>query len=73
MFSRLSASPGFQEFVSTRRGSFGIGISWAEPASVDIPAFAGSVNLSESRAVPSPSASGGSAGPASPDAGSAQP
>jgi uncharacterized protein YlxW (UPF0749 family) len=73
LFSRLSASPEFQEFVSTRRGSFGIGISWAEPASVDIPAFAGSVNLSESRAVPSPSPSGGSGNPAPPGQGSAQP
>jgi uncharacterized protein YlxW (UPF0749 family) len=73
LFSHLSASPGFQEFVSTRRGSFGIGMSWAEPASVDIPAFAGSVNLSESRAVPSPSSSGGSANGAAPGQGSAQP
>jgi hypothetical protein len=70
LFSHLSASPGFQEFVSTRRGSFGIGMSWAEPAAVDIPAFAGSVNLSESRAVPSPSSSDG---PAAPGQGSAQP
>jgi uncharacterized protein YlxW (UPF0749 family) len=56
LFARLSASPGFEELVRTRRGSFGIGISWAEPESVDIPAFAGSVNLRESRAVPSPAA-----------------
>ena len=56
LFDRLSASPGFGEFVRTRRGSFGIGISWAQPASVDLPAFAGSVNLRESRAVASPSA-----------------
>jgi uncharacterized protein YlxW (UPF0749 family) len=55
LFGRLSASPGFVEFVRTRRGSFGIGISWAEPEKVDVPAFAGSVNLRESRAVPSPS------------------
>jgi uncharacterized protein YlxW (UPF0749 family) len=55
LFARLSASPGWQEFVRTRRSSFGIGVSWAEPASVDVPAFAGSVNLRESRAVASPS------------------
>src|SRR5262249_6753702 len=54
LFGRLSASPGFEELVRTRRGSFGIGISWAEPASVDVPAFAGSVTLKESRAVSSP-------------------
>jgi uncharacterized protein YlxW (UPF0749 family) len=57
LFDRLSASPGFEEFVRTRRGSFGIGISWAEPASVDVPAFAGTVTLRESRAVASPAAS----------------
>jgi len=54
LFDRLSASPGWQEFVRTRRGSFGIGISWAAPAAVDVPAFGGSVNLRESHAVASP-------------------
>jgi len=53
LFDRLSASPGFEELVRTRRGSFGIGVSWAEPANVDVPAFAGSVTLRESRAVAS--------------------
>ncbi len=56
LFERLSAAPGFQDFVATRRGSFGIGVSWAEPESVDVPAFAGTISLRESRAVPSPSA-----------------
>ncbi len=54
LFARLSAAPGFQEFVRTRRGSFGIGISWAEPGTVDVPAFAGSVTLRESRPVGTP-------------------
>jgi uncharacterized protein YlxW (UPF0749 family) len=54
LFARLSAAPGFQEFVRTRRGSFGIGISWAEPGTVDVPAFAGSVTLRESRPVATP-------------------
>ena len=54
LFARLSAAPGFEEFVRTRRGSFGIGVSFAEPAAVDIAAFAGSVTLRESRAVASP-------------------
>ena len=57
LFARLSASPGWEEFVRTRRGSFGIGISWAEPEAVDVAGFAGSVTLRESRAVPSPAQS----------------
>jgi uncharacterized protein YlxW (UPF0749 family) len=54
LFARLSAAPGFEEFVRTRRGSFGIGISFAEPPVVDVAAFAGSVTLRESRAVATP-------------------
>jgi uncharacterized protein YlxW (UPF0749 family) len=57
LFARLSAAPGWQEFVRTRRGSFGIGISWAEPEAVEVPAFAGSVTMRESRSVPSPAPS----------------
>jgi uncharacterized protein YlxW (UPF0749 family) len=57
LFARLSAAPGWEEFVRTRRGSFGIGISWAEPDAVDVAGFAGSVALRESRAVPTPSPS----------------
>ncbi|MEO5940206.1 MAG: hypothetical protein ABIZ72_04625, partial [Candidatus Limnocylindrales bacterium] len=51
LFARLSAAPGWEEFVRTRRGAFGIGISWAEPGTVDVEGFAGSVTLRESRAV----------------------
>lgn len=54
LFARLSAAPGWEELVRARRGSFGIGISWAEPDAVDVPAFAGSVTLRESKSVPSP-------------------
>jgi uncharacterized protein YlxW (UPF0749 family) len=54
LFAQLSKAQGWEEFVRTRRGSFGIGISWAEPDAVDVPAFAGSVTLRESRSVPSP-------------------
>jgi uncharacterized protein YlxW (UPF0749 family) len=63
LFQRLSASPGFEDFVRTRRGSFGIGVSWAVPETVDVPAFAGTVNLRETRAVASPSTSPGGAAP----------
>jgi uncharacterized protein YlxW (UPF0749 family) len=56
LFTRVSAQAGFQDFVVTRVGSFGIELSQAEPTAVDIPAFAGSVTLQQSRAVPSPSA-----------------
>ena len=61
LFTRLSAAPGWEEFVRTRRGTFGIGVAWAEPQSVDVPAYAGSVNLQASRAVPSPGSSPGAA------------
>ena len=63
LFARLSATPGWQDFVRTRRGSFGIGISWAEPDHVDLPAFAGSITLRESRSVPGPSASPAASSP----------
>jgi uncharacterized protein YlxW (UPF0749 family) len=66
LFAQLSATSGWEEFVRIRRGSFGIGISWAEPEAVDVPAFAGSVTLRESRSVPSSTptpAASGAAGP----------
>lgn len=63
LFERLSATTGWQEFVQTRRGSFGIGISWAEPDQVDVPAFAGSVTLHDSHAVPSPDGAAASGSP----------
>lgn len=54
LFARLSATPGWEEFLRTRRGSFGIGVSLAEPETVEVPAFAGSITLRESRAVATP-------------------
>jgi uncharacterized protein YlxW (UPF0749 family) len=71
LFARVSAQPGFQEFVVTRIGGFGLGLSQAEPAAVDLPAFAGSVTLDQSRAVPSPTAVPTSSPTATPPAGSA--
>ena len=66
LFAQLSAAPGWEEFVRTRRGSFGIGISWAEPDEVDVPAFAGSVTLRESHAVASPAPGGPTPTPSTP-------
>jgi uncharacterized protein YlxW (UPF0749 family) len=57
MLDQLGLSEGWRDFIQTRRGTFGLDISFAEPAAVDIPAFAGSLTLRESRVVPSASAS----------------
>ena len=58
MLDELGLSQGWIDFIQTRRGRFGVDVSFAEPPTVDIPAFAGSLNLRESRAVttsPAPS------------------
>jgi uncharacterized protein YlxW (UPF0749 family) len=52
MLDQLGLSQGWIDFIQTRRGRFGVDVSFAEPATVDMPAFAGSLNLRESRAVP---------------------
>ena len=52
MLEQLGLSQGWIDFIQTRRGRFGVDVSFAEPATVDIPAFAGSLNLRESRVVP---------------------
>ena len=65
LFARISGQPGFQEFVVTRVGGFGLDLSRAEPPVVDIPAYAGSVTLQASREVESPPPS--VAAPPSPD------
>ena len=52
--TRLSAAPGFVEFVRARAQRYGIRMSFAEPESVDIPAFAGTVSLRYSRPVSTP-------------------
>lgn len=56
LYQRLSASPGFIEFVRARGAGYGVQISVAEPESVDIPAFVGTVTLRYSRPIESPSA-----------------
>ena len=66
LYDRLSASAGFVDFVRSRSGGYGIGVSLAEPASVDMPAFVGTVTLRYSRPIaspaPLPSASSGPGG-----------
>ena len=56
LYQRLSASPGFIEFVRARAQGFGIRLSFAEPDSVDMPAFVGTVTLLYSRPLASPPA-----------------
>jgi uncharacterized protein YlxW (UPF0749 family) len=54
LYDRLSASPGFVDFVRSRSEGYGIGVSLAEPTSVDMPAFVGTVTLRYSRPIASP-------------------
>jgi uncharacterized protein YlxW (UPF0749 family) len=57
LFDQLGLSQGWRDFIQTRAGRFGIDVQFAEPPEIDIPAFAGSLTLRESRIVPSPSPS----------------
>jgi uncharacterized protein YlxW (UPF0749 family) len=59
MFDRLARSPGFVDFVRARKEAFGIGVGYAVADAVDLPAYAGSVNLRHGRAEPTPVASAG--------------
>lgn len=54
MFDALTHSPGFVDFIRARAETFGIGVSYATPESVDLPAYAGSVNLRYGRAMATP-------------------
>ena len=53
LYDRLSSRAGFVDFVRARSKGYGIGVSLAEPASVDMPAFVGTVTLRYSRPIPS--------------------
>lgn len=57
LYERLLASAGFVDFVRARAQGFGIRLSFAEPTSVDVAAFAGTVSLRYSRPVAAPTAS----------------
>lgn len=58
LYDRLSRSDGFIDFVRSRAEAYGIRLSFAEPETVDMPAFAGTVTLRYSRPLASPAAGG---------------
>jgi len=58
LYARLSASPGFVDFIRARAEAWGLRVSIAEPESVDMPAFAGTVTLRYARPQASPATSG---------------
>jgi uncharacterized protein YlxW (UPF0749 family) len=49
LYGRLSASPGWVDFIIARAQTYGIRVQFAEPESVDIPAFVGTVTLRYAR------------------------
>ena len=49
LYDRLTGSPGFVDFVSARGEGVGLRLSFAEPETVEIPAFAGTITLRYSR------------------------
>jgi uncharacterized protein YlxW (UPF0749 family) len=53
LYPRLGESPGFVDFIRARAEAFGIRVSVAEPAAVEVPAFAGTVTLRYARPEPS--------------------
>lgn len=53
LLDQLGLSQGWREFIQNRQGTFGLDITFAEPEIVEIPQFAGGLNLRESHAVPS--------------------
>ena len=62
LLDRLSASAGFRTFIQNRAQAFGIQIDYAEPAEVDLPAYAGTITLRYAQ--PDPSAAAGQSVPA---------
>jgi uncharacterized protein YlxW (UPF0749 family) len=65
MFDRLTRSTGFADFIRSRSEAFGVGVGYAVTDKVDLPAYAGSVNLRYGRPVAStaPSTVPGTAAP----------
>ena len=54
LYERVAASEGFTDFIRARAQTYGIGVSFLQPESVDIPAFAGTVGFRFGQVVPSP-------------------
>lgn len=59
MFDTLTHQRGFADFIRARGEAFGIGVSYATPDSVDLPAYAGSMNLRYGHATATPAPSQG--------------
>ena len=57
LYSRLAAAPGFVDFIRARSQPYGIRVSFAEPETVDLAAFSGTVTLRYARPLPSAGAS----------------
>jgi uncharacterized protein YlxW (UPF0749 family) len=55
LYSRLSASQGYLDFLDARVDGYGIGAAFGEFDAVDVPAFAGTLRLDHARVQPSPS------------------
>ncbi len=56
LYERLASAPGFVDFLRARAEAYGIRVSFAEPAAVDVPAYAGTVSLRYSRPLVAPPA-----------------
>ncbi len=54
MLDTLTHQAAFADFIRNRSEAFGIGVSYATPASVDLPAYAGSINLRYGSAAATP-------------------
>lgn len=57
LYDRLLASAGFAQFVAARAGTFGLRLSFAEPETVSVPAYAGTIRLRYARPVDTAAAS----------------
>jgi uncharacterized protein YlxW (UPF0749 family) len=54
LLDTLTHQSRFADFIHARAEAFGIGVSYATPESVDLPAYAGSINLRYGSAAPTP-------------------